>query len=56
MFSILIDDGEQYTALERTFLATIKGRRPTLPTLIINNKLLIQLYVIKEENKSWEEA
>ena len=56
MFNFL-DDGEQYGALERTFLASGKDRRPSLPTLVITNKLLLQLYVLKEENnKSWDQV
>ncbi|GFS13743.1 hypothetical protein ElyMa_003144500 [Elysia marginata] len=46
---------DQHDALRRTFLATGKGRRPMLPEVNLDNKLLLQLFSLKEESGcSWE--
>ncbi|GFR80380.1 hypothetical protein ElyMa_002313200 [Elysia marginata] len=46
---------EQYASLERTFLASGKGRRPNLPPLLLNNRLILQLYALMQEsNETWK--
>jgi len=43
--------------LKAVFLATGKGRRPNLPTVDINNRLLLQLLLLKEEgDKSFDDT
>ncbi|GFR61946.1 hypothetical protein ElyMa_000117500 [Elysia marginata] len=48
---VLLDDN-QMECLRATLLATGKGRRPSLPPLVVNNKLLYQLHLLREEAKA----
>lgn len=45
----MMTDDDQMQALCSTLLATGRGRRPSLPTLAMDNKLLYQLHLLRKE-------
>ena len=50
----IITDDDNFQKLKVRFNFTGRGRRPLMPELVVNNRLLLQLYYLKAE-KTWEE-
>ena len=54
LYSAMFLGDETYAKLERSFLSTGKGRPPDPPEVLLTNRLLLQLVLLKNEgNKTW---
>lgn len=47
-FKLFVDD-DTFQTLQKHFHMTGKGRRPDLPQVEVTRRLLLQLYILKEE-------
>ena len=57
LISTSVADDDQQSLFERCFLATGRGRRASLPTVQCTNRVLLQIYSIKEQKlKTWDTA